>query len=276
MIESDSLDKALNSREYSEVEYVLLSLEPSQRDQVLKIIDRLSRFPVRLMIIPDFYQVLVGLAKSHQIHGVPLLELFPELITPFSRIVKRLVDIGVASLLLVVSSPFLLIIAIAIKLDSRGPVLYKQTRVGYKGKEFTLYKFRTMKHDAEADTGAVWAEENDPRITRVGQFLRKTRIDELPQTWNVLIGDMSLVGPRPERRVFVDRFSREIPFYTRRLNMKPGITGWAQIRRGYDTDLEGVKEKLQYDLFYLENYSLSLDIKILAQTLWVMFKAGGR
>ena len=138
-----------------------------------------------------------------------------------------------------------------------------------------LIKFRTMRTDAEKETGAVWAVPDDPRVTRFGRFLRSTRLDELPQFLNVLAGNMSLVGPRPERRVFVDEFSKTIPFYSRRMNVKPGITGWAQIRRGYDASLDDVRDKLQYDLFYLENMSISLDIKILLNTFWVMVTAKG-
>ncbi len=272
----NELEKIIENYSINPIEYVLISLEPDNRDFILNIIDRVTRYPVKVMIIPDFYQILVGLARSQQLYGVPLLEVFPSLLSPFARILKRSVDLVSSFLVLLIGSPLLLLIGIAIKLDSTGPVLYRQRRIGFRGREFTLFKFRTMVHDAERETGAVWAEANDPRVTRVGQLLRLMRLDEIPQFWNVMIGDMSIVGPRPERKVFVDHFSKTIPFYARRLNVKPGITGWAQIRRGYDNDLTDVKEKLQYDLFYLENISISLDIKILAHTLWVMFTAKGR
>ncbi len=258
------------------LEYALIALEPEERGKTLEVIELASRHALRTMIEPDFMQVLAGYAKTRELYGVPLLEVFPALMTPTGKLIKRLLDILVSLFLLVAGLPFMALIALAIRLDSKGPALFRQRRVGYRGREFTVVKFRTMQADAEKGTGAVWATPDDPRVTRVGRFLRNTRLDEIPQAWNVLLGEMSLVGPRPERRVFVDEFSKEIPFYARRLNAKPGITGWAQIRRGYDTNLDDVREKLQYDLFYLENMSVSLDIKILLNTFWVMITARGR
>ncbi|MFH0883834.1 MAG: sugar transferase [bacterium] len=257
------------------LEYALVALETEDRERALEVIDLASRHALSTMIEPDFMQILVGYAKTRELYGVPLLEVFPSLMTPTGRILKRLLDLFVTILLLTVGLPLMMLIAIAIRIDSKGPALYRQKRVGYRGREFTLVKFRTMRMDAERETGAVWATPDDPRVTRVGRFLRSTRLDELPQILNVLIGVMSLVGPRPERRIFVEEFSKKIPFYSRRMNVKPGITGWAQIRRGYDTSLDDVREKLQYDLFYLENMSISLDIKILLNTLWVMITAKG-
>ena len=272
-----NLENLLDSEEFDgPVEFVLLTLEPANRDMVMNIIDRISRFPVRIMIMPDFFQILVGMAKTRELYGVPLLEVFPDLLDPFPKLIKRLLDILVSLFVLTLGLPLMLLIAIAIRIETKGPALFLQKRVGYRGREYTLLKFRTMIANAEEQTGAVWATKDDPRITKIGRALRNTRLDELPQAWNVLKGDMSLVGPRPERKVFVDQFSNMIPFYSRRLNVKPGITGWAQIRRGYDTSIEDVYEKLQYDLFYLENISVGLDIKILLNTLWVMIAAKGR
>jgi lipopolysaccharide/colanic/teichoic acid biosynthesis glycosyltransferase len=167
-------------------------------------------------------------------------------------------------------------VAIAIAVDSKGGVFYKQLRVGRGGKEFTLIKFRSMFLDAESLSGAVWAGKNDPRITRVGRVVRSLRLDEVPQLINVLKGEMSLVGPRPERPVFVKKFIDEIPFYARRLNVKPGITGWAQVKHKYDESLEDVRTKLRYDLFYIENMSLRLDLKILLATMWVVLRGKGQ
>ena len=162
------------------------------------------------------------------------------------------------------------------KLDSPGPIIYPQKRVGRKGRIFTMYKFRTMFADAESKSGPMWATENDPRVTRLGYWLRKLRIDEIPQLLNVLQGTMSLVGPRPERPHFVDQFRHQIPLYTRRLRVRPGITGWAQVKWKYDTSLDDVKEKTKYDLYYVENISLRMDMKILIITLLTMMKAKGQ
>ena len=164
---------------------------------------------------------------------------------------------------------------LAIKLDSKGPVFYKQERVGRNSKHFTIYKFRSMVYGAESKTGPKWAERKDSRITRVGKLIRKLRLDEVPQFFNVLKGEMSLIGPRPERPYFVDKFKQEIPFYARRLGVKPGITGWAQIKGEYDTSMDNVKTKLQYDLFYLENMSLRMDLKVIISTIYVMLIGKG-
>jgi sugar transferase (PEP-CTERM system associated) len=183
------------------------------------------------------------------------------------RTVKRLVDVVAGTLGILLSAPLSLLAVVVIRLTSPGPVLYRQRRVGQHGRVFVLYKFRSMRLDAEKDTGAVWATRNDSRITPWGRFLRTTRLDELPQLWNVVRGDMSLVGPRPERPEFVTDLSREIPFYGQRHMVKPGITGWAQVSYNYADSVESSLEKLQYDLFYIKNLSLSLDLFILFKTV---------
>lgn len=188
---------------------------------------------------------------------------------------KRIFSIAFSFFLLLALSPLLLLVMIAIKLDSRGPIFYRQERVGQDGRRFLLCKFRSMRQDAEKDTGPVWAREGDDRVTRVGRILRRTRIDELPQFYNVLRGDMSLVGPRPERPMFVEQLSEEIPYYPLRHVIKPGITGWAQINYGYANTLEHTVEKLQYDLFYIKNISWILDLLIVFETVkTVMVKSG--
>jgi sugar transferase (PEP-CTERM system associated) len=182
-------------------------------------------------------------------------------------VIKRVIDIVGASAGLVVTFPLLLLIAAAIKLSSAGPVLYHQARVGLRGRVFTVHKFRSMRQDAEKHTGAVWASLSDSRITRVGRFLRRSRLDEIPQFWNVLKGDMSIVGPRPERPEFVTSLTREIPFYGQRHIVRPGLTGWAQVYYTYGASVEDALEKLQYDLFYIKHMSLGLDLFILAKTV---------
>lgn len=182
------------------------------------------------------------------------------------RFFKRVFDLAVASVLLALAGPVMLLMAAIIKLDSRGPVFYRQERVGLDGKGYQLWKFRSMRTDAEKN-GAVWARQNDDRVTRVGRFIRKTRIDEIPQVFNVLLGDMSFVGPRPERPVFVEQLKQQIPFYGLREAVKPGITGWAQIRYPYGASVEDARNKLEFDLYYVKNGSLFLDVAIIFHTV---------
>jgi sugar transferase (PEP-CTERM system associated) len=196
--------------------------------------------------------------------------------TPRTEIVKRLADVGLSLLGLVLALPAMALVTAAIKLESRGPALFRQPRLGQNGRVFILNKFRSMREDAEKDTGPVWAQQEDPRVTRVGAFLRKTRLDELPQLFNVLIGDMSFIGPRPERPEFVYELQRQIPFYMERLSVKPGITGWAQVKYRYGASVEDALEKLQYDLYYIKNLSLFLDLLILINTIQVVLFARGR
>jgi len=193
----------------------------------------------------------------------------------WERRIKRGIDVVVSLLVLILGLPLWLLVALAIRLDTSGPIFYRQVRVGKNGKNFVMMKFRSMVQGAEALTGPVWAEKDDERTTRVGRLIRKLRFDEIPQFINVLRGEMSLVGPRPERPVFVEQLKQQIPLYTRRLKVQPGITGWAQIKGGYDQSLDDVKQKLQYDLFYLENMSLRMDLKILLHTVYVMLAGRG-
>jgi sugar transferase (PEP-CTERM system associated) len=188
---------------------------------------------------------------------------------------KRSLDVAIALIGLVLALPLMILCAIAVRLDSRGAVLYRQQRVGQHGRLFNLFKFRSMRQDAEALTGAVWAAEQDPRITRVGRFMRRTRLDELPQLWNVLRGDMSIVGPRPERPEFVESLAKEIPFYGQRHTVKPGLTGWAQVSYAYAGSVDSTMEKLQYDLFYIKNLSVPLDLFIMFCTAKIVLLGRG-
>lgn len=189
--------------------------------------------------------------------------------------VKRSVDIIVSAIGLVLALPIMAIVALAVRLSSTGPAIYHQERVGQHGRVFTVHKFRSMRQNAEADTGAVWAARDDTRVTPIGKFLRKIRLDELPQLWNVLRGEMSLVGPRPERPEFVEQLTRQIPFYQQRHTVKPGLTGWAQVCYTYGASVEDAMEKLQYELFYIKNLSVGLDLFILFKTVQtVVLKRG--
>jgi sugar transferase (PEP-CTERM system associated) len=190
---------------------------------------------------------------------------------------KRLVDIVGAAIGLLLSLPIMAVVAVAVKASSRGPVLYHQQRVGYQGRVFHVHKFRSMRTDAETATGAIWAAPNDDRVTPIGRFLRRARLDELPQLWNVLCGHMSIVGPRPERPEFVSQLTQDIPFYGQRHTVRPGLTGWAQVRYTYGASIEDAMEKLQYDLFYIKNMSLALDFFVIVKTVkTVLMQRGGQ
>jgi sugar transferase (PEP-CTERM system associated) len=191
------------------------------------------------------------------------------------RLLKRAFDLAASTVILLLAWPIMLLVALAIRVESRGPVIYRQQRVGMNGEPFKLMKFRSMYDAEESDEPASWTLQNDPRVTRVGTFIRKTRLDELPQLFNVLRGDMSFVGPRPERPVFVGELTERIPYYDQRHRVKPGITGWAQLCYPYGASVQDAKEKLQYDLYYLKNHSLLLDLIILLQTVEVVLVGDG-
>jgi exopolysaccharide biosynthesis polyprenyl glycosylphosphotransferase len=256
-------------------EVVLLGLEPRRAATLSRTVRLLRQIRARTFIGADQYPALIGEVRPARVHGHPLLEIRTELLTPAERALKRITDVMGSLFLLIVSAPIWLLLLILIPLDSPGAPIFRQSRIGLNGREFTLYKFRSMLKDAEAESGAVLAQERDPRVTHVGRFLRSTRLDELPQLLNVLRGQMSLVGPRPERREFVETFVRDIPLYERRLNIKPGITGWSQVHLKYDSRADQTPIKLQYDFFYIENMSLPLDMKILFMTLFVILRGEG-
>lgn len=224
---------------------------------------------------PDFYERQLGKIRLDSVH--PGTMVFAEGFTQavLRRTEKRIVDVIISAALLLVTLPISVLVAIAVALESKGPVFYKQERVGLKGKTFTVLKFRSMKADAEKNGVAVWADNEDPRVTRIGHCLRKFRLDELPQLINVLKGDMSFVGPRPERPQFVDELSDVIPFYQLRHYVKPGLTGWAQVCYPYGASINDSREKLQYDLYYLKNYSLFLDLNVILLTVQVILWGKG-
>jgi sugar transferase (PEP-CTERM system associated) len=197
--------------------------------------------------------------------------------SPLTALLKRLFDLCLSATGLVVSAPAMALVSLAVWIESGRPILYQQERIGLRGKPFRLLKFRSMRPDAENGNGAQWAQENDPRVTRVGRWLRKFRLDELPQFWNVLRGEMSLVGPRPERPEFVNQLRETIPYYDERHSVRPGITGWAQVRYPYGASVEDAARKLEYDLFYLKNLSVLFDCAIVFETVKiVLFGRGGR
>jgi len=270
------LNKLRSVVQRRKVEEVILSLGNLPQKRVMHIIGLLEQLPVSIKIEPDLYGLVMGQARTQQIYGFPLIEINPQIMQPWEKTVKRLMDVLFSLFFLILTLPVFILVALFIKLETPGPVFFKQKRVGKNGEAYTIYKFRTMIQHAEKYTGPVWAGKRDPRITRVGRFLRKTRIDEFPQFINVLAGEMSLVGPRPERAYFVEKLKREYPYYLRRLKVKPGITGWAQVKGEYDTSIEEAKEKLAYDLYYIENMSLRMDLRILLYTIAVMLRFKGQ
>ena len=260
----------------NQVSEVVLALEKLQHNRMMEVITHANGSPVSIKIVPDMYEVISGLARTEQIYGVPLIQVNPNLNTFYNKYLKRVLDLIIAIPCLMIFLPLWLIISIIIKLDSSGPVLYKQRRIGEDNTKFTIRKFRSMFYDAEKESGPVWAADEDPRITRAGAWLRRFRLDEIPQLINVVKGEMSIVGPRPERPFFIDKLMQEFPFYYRRHKVRPGITGWSQIKQPYDRDIDDVRKKLKFDFYYIENLSFSLDIKILASTIWVMLSGKGR
>jgi len=253
---------------------------------VVAMDERRGKLPVELLLSMkcrgvhvqdgvEVYETITGKVPIESIRLASLLFSPGCYASRFHLFYKRFASIVVSIAGLLVSLPLLPFIVLAIKLTSPGPVLYRQRRVGRDGRVFHCYKFRTMRADAEADTGPTWALDDDPRITRVGKLFRQARLDEIPQLWNVLRGDMSLVGPRPERPEFVSALSEEIPYYHLRHSVRPGITGWAQIRYKYGSSVEDAKEKLRYDLFYIKNMSVGLDLLVFINTIKVILLGSG-
>ncbi len=239
---------------------------PRRDDRDLeRIFDLLNDQVVDVRIVPDFSQFVALNASAEDFEGMPIIHLTEKPLHGWRRLSKRVFDILLAVVGIVVLSPLMALLAVLVKCTSRGPVFYVQERVGYDGRKFPMYKFRSMKNDAEKETGAVWAKKHDPRCTTVGRVLRRFSLDEIPQLWNVLRGEMSFVGPRPEREVFVDSFRKSIPRYMMRHKIKSGITGWAQINglRGESP----IEKRTQFDIFYIKNWSFWFDLKIIMITI---------
>ncbi|AMA71705.1 sugar transferase [Aneurinibacillus thermoaerophilus] len=251
-----------------EVDVVLLSPSLS-REQQADILSYCSRYGKEVLLVPELFELFILDAEPQQIDDMLVLSVQPPGLTAAQLFLKRAFDIVVSAVLIVLLSPIMLVLFILVPLTSKGPAIFKQERIGRNGKEYMIYKFRSMVHNAEQKTGPTLATDDDPRITPLGKFIRATRLDEIPQLFNVLKGDMSLVGPRPERAFFINQFKENLPDYTYRMSVKPGITGLAQVMAKYSTTVE---DKLRFDLMYVRNYSLALDIKILLQTLRVVFQ----
>lgn len=247
------------------VELALISLNYNDHPKLYDLVRECEGVNVEFMMVPDVLEIMASGMQVKEIEGIPFIKIKGIPMTTWGRIIKRAFDLVFSGVLLILLSPSLLIIAILIKLDSKGPVFFRQERIGMDGKKFEMLKFRSMKTEAEKETGPVWAKEDDPRRTMIGSFLRRTSIDELPQLINVLKGEMSIVGPRPERPYFVEQYKSLVPKYLDRHRVKTGMTGWAQVNglRG-NTSLE---ERIKYDIYYIENWSLWFDIKIILRTI---------
>ena len=247
------------------VDQLYVALPLNEHVKMIDLIDISNREFVDVKVVPDLLQVIALRARLEDLDGVPIININDVPLQGLNGVVKRVIDVAISAVALIgLSGPFA-IIALLIKGNTPGPVFYRQERMGLDGRAFSVYKFRSMLADAERDTGPVWTRKDDPRRTPVGRVLRRFSLDELPQLWNVLRGDMSLVGPRPERPFFVDQFKQHVPQYMLRHKVKSGMTGWAQVHgwRG-DTSIE---KRIEYDLYYIENWSVSLDFKILWLTI---------
>ena len=255
---------------------IVIALDDMDHDHILQLISVINGAPVSIKIVPDLYEVISGLARTEQISGMPLIEVNFQESKWSSSGMKRLLDFILSLLAIIILFPISILIGLIIKLNSKGPIIYSQERSGYRGMPYKIYKFRSMVADAEDESGPVWTLDNDPRITSFGRFLRKYRIDELPQLINVFLGQMSLIGPRPERPYFIEKLKEKFPLYERRFRVRPGITGWSQIKHPSDLKEEDVRQKLRYDFYYIENLSFNLDLKILINTIVVVLSGRGR
>lgn len=258
-----------------DIKEVIIATEENQKTEIAEILSILDGENIVIKVIPNLYQHLAGMVKMGNVFGAVLIEIKIDVLPPWQEFFKRFFDILISIFILVLGLPFYVMIGLLVKFSSKGPVFFTQERIGLGGKPFYIYKFRSMRLDAESK-GPQLSKENDPRITPLGRFLRKTRIDEFPQFWNVLRGDMSLVGPRPERQFFIEQIIEKAPHYRRLHRIKPGITSWGQVKYGYAENVDEMVERLQYDLLYLENISIVLDLKILIYTVLIMFQARGK
>ncbi len=260
----------------SQPQTVLISMNTPEHSELLNIATLCADNNIRVKVVPDLYEVFSGQARAFPIYGAPLIEISSQLMKPWEEAAKRVIDIVVSTAIMVIGSPFWILTAVIIKLDSKGPVFFNQYRVGKNGVNFKMYKFRSMTQ--EGDKGkAQWTLPGDKRVTKFGRFMRKTHLDEVPQFLNVLIGEMSLVGPRPEQPFFVEKYSAILPYYSRRLKVRPGITGWWQVKyKAHTESVEEIQSRLRDDFYYIENISLKLDIEILVRTVYCVVTGHGQ
>lgn len=268
----DNLEQIIDKHE---IEEVIVAVDSSEHHLLENILTRLSYRPVVVKVLPDLYDIISGSVKTSNVYDAVLIHIPPDLMPDWQRVCKRTIDILVSLFGFAVLSPLYLLAAVKVRLSSSGPIIYKQQRIGRFGRSFYIYKFRSMYVNAE-EKGPALSSDDDPRITPWGKVMRKWRIDELPQFYNILIGDMSLVGPRPERKYFIDIISETHPHYRYLHKVKPGITSWGMVQFGYAENVNEMIDRMKYDLLYIENCSLALDIKIMLYTFVVLFQGRGK
>ncbi len=257
------------------VEEVIIAVDSGEHEHISRIMNELEGTGVRIKVIPDMYDILSGSVKMTSIFGTPLIEVNSEIMPAWQFSLKRIMDLGISAIAMVVLAPLYLVLSIAVRLSSPGPIFFRQERVGKYGRPFRIIKFRSMYCDAERN-GPQLSSSTDPRITPIGRWMRKTRMDEIPQFWNVIKGDMSLVGPRPERQHFIDAITEVAPHYRHLHKVRPGITSWGQVKFGYAENVEQMVRRLKYDVLYIENMSLAVDLKILAYTVLIILRRDGK
>lgn len=270
--ELEDLGKVLDVHQISSI---VIGIEKNERIEILRLLELLSYYDVDISIKADMIDILTGSVKVKDVHDEAFIEIDNNLMSKFQLNLKRLMDVTVASLGIIILSPLLLFIAIRVRLSSAGPIIYSQERVGRGGVTFKIYKFRSMYHPAEEDTPLL-SSKNDPRITHWGNYMRKWRLDELPQLWNILKGEMSLVGPRPERQYFINLIKEINPLYLHLHKVKPGLTSWGMVKFGYAENVNEMVARMKYDLVYVENASISLDIQIIIRTFSIIFSGKGK